>query len=63
MRGPVQPPGMVGQAEQANLSVSAAERLQAVEDRLAVMQHAGCGIQDERAIRDDPRIMPAFPAW
>ena len=41
VRRAVEPAGMVGQAEQADLAVRAAKGLQSVEDGLAVMQHAG----------------------
>ena len=40
VRGAVEAACMVGEAEQADLAVLAAERLQAVEDRLAVVQDA-----------------------
>ena len=43
----------------AHAAVGAAERLQAVENGLAVMQHAGGGVQRERRVRDDARVMPA----
>ena len=59
--GAVQAAGVVGGAEQAYLAVMASERLEAVEDRLAVMQDAGGGIQDERRVGDDARVVPALP--
>ena len=61
VRGAVEAAGVVAGAEQADLAVGAAERLQAVEDRLAVVQDAGGGVQGERRVRLDARIMPALP--
>ena len=60
MRRAVQPARVVRQAEQPHAAVLAAERLQPVEDRLAVVQHAGGRIQGERPVGHDARIVPAF---
>ena len=61
MGGVVQAAGVVGQAEQADLAVAATERLQAVEDRLAVVQDAAGGVQGEWPVRLDAWVMPALP--
>ena len=59
--GFVEAPGMVRRAKQADLAILAAEGFQAVEDRLAVVQHAGGGIQRERRVWLDAGIVPALP--
>ena len=51
---------VVRQAEQPNAAVLATERLQPVEDRLAVVQHTSGGIQGERPVRHNAWIVPAF---
>jgi len=60
MRRAVQPTRVVRQAEQPHAAVLATERLQPVEDRLAIVQHAGGRIQGERPVRHNARIMPAL---
>ena len=56
----VEPGRVVRGAEYPDAAVGATERLQPVEDRLAVMQHTGRGIQGEWRVGDDARVVPAF---
>ena len=51
---------MAIRAEQADLIIIAAKRLEPIKNRLAVMQHGCRGIEAERPIGDDPRRMPAL---
>ena len=50
---------MTVEAEEADLAVGAAERLEAVEHLLRVVEHRRRRIERERAIGDDARIEPA----
>ena len=50
---------MIRQPEQPYPTILAAKRLHAIEDRLAVMQHAARRIQGERAVWHNARVVPA----
>ena len=54
-----EPAGMVDGPEQGPLTVRAPERLQAFENRLAVVQCHGGRVQRERGERPDPGVVPA----
>ncbi len=59
LRGAVEALRVAIGAEQPDLPVIAAERLEPVEDRLAVVQHRGRGIEAERPVGFDAGVEPA----
>jgi hypothetical protein len=61
LAGTVETLDMRGSAKGPHDIVAAAEGFQAVEHRLAVVQHGGGRIQDEWLVRDDTGIVPAAP--
>ena len=63
LRRAVEAFGMALGAEQADLPVIATEGLQPIEDRLAVVQHRGGGVERQRAIGNDSRVEPALPRF
>jgi hypothetical protein len=57
---PVEPGDVLVGTEQPDLAVPAAEPLQALEERLAVVQDGGRRIERERSVGLDPGVVPAL---
>ena len=55
----VHPLAVPVEAEEPDLVVGAAERLEAVEHLLGVVEHRRGGVERERPVRNDARIEPA----